>query len=47
MRRGKKSRKRKKGRVEFCNVVTEEVENGSGKKRRGRRGRKGRRDGER
>ena len=43
MRRGKRSRKRKKGRAEFCNLVTEEVEKGSGKKRRGRRGRKGRR----
>ena len=43
MRRGKRSRKRKKGRAEFCNLVTEEVENGSSKKRRGRRGRNGRR----
>jgi len=43
MRRGKRSRKRMKGRAEFCNLVTEEVEKGIGKKKRGRRGRKGRR----
>ena len=44
MRRCKRSRKRIKGRAEFCNLVTEEVEKGSGKKRRRRRGRKWRRN---
>ena len=43
MRRDQRSWKRMKGRAELCNLVTEEVEKGSGKKRRGRRGRKRRR----